>query len=193
MSTICFVSGSKYFSNCLFIFPIYEYAQESHQQTNKLYRGGSEYSGGGWDHWRPLLWGPVASVGSVPASTSASGLHCPFSGPRCPLSARHGMGGVWCGAGHCTARRCTGIQVTSNGPEMQEIMFYVLRRSWALNSFQEILRLLPFTVKITNIQKYQCQVKSRHEVYIMKIIDHHESQYGTFCRINRFSYHNIVF
>ena len=36
MSTICFVSGSKYFSNCLFIFPIYEYAQESHQQTNKL-------------------------------------------------------------------------------------------------------------------------------------------------------------
>ena len=61
-----------------------------------LYRRGSEYSGGGWEHWRPLLWGPLASVGSVPASTSASGLHCPFSGPRCPLSARHGMGGVWC-------------------------------------------------------------------------------------------------
>ena len=135
------------------------------------------------DHWP--VWA-VSQPPPVPVVSTAHSL----------VPAAHylpGTGWAGCGAGHCTARRCTGIQVTSNGPEMQEIMFYVLRRSWALNSFQGILRLLPFTVKITNIQKYQCQVKSRHEVYIMKIIDHHESQYGTFCRINRFSYHNIVF
>ena len=189
MSSICF--WVKVSIELLFIFPIYEYAQESHQQTNKLYRGGSEYSGGGWDHWRPLLWDqwPVWAVSQPPPVPVVSTAHS-------LVPATHylpGTGWAGCGAGHCTAGRCTGIQVTSNGPEMQEIMFYVLRRSWALNSFQGILRLLPFTVKITNIQKYQCQVKSRHEVYIMKIIDHHESQYGTFCRINRFSYHNIVF
>ena len=53
-----------------------------------------------------------------------------------------GTGWAGCGAGHCTARRCTGIQVTSNGPEMQEIMFYALRRSWALNFLKGIWRCL---------------------------------------------------